>query len=105
MIAGIVASFIEYVLLAWFAAVGLFIGYKLFDGTIIMDGLTAERSGESFTFHRLQLIVVTIVFAAGYIIAALGKGPGQGMPDIAPPLLAGLLGSHFTYLGGRLFNS
>jgi hypothetical protein len=105
MIVGIVAPFVEYALLAWFGAMMVFIVYKLLDGTILTHGLISDRRGTSFAFHRLQLIAVTLLFAGGYIIAALGKGPGQAMPDIAPPLLAGLLGSHFTYLGGKLFNN
>lgn len=51
--------------------------------------------------HRIQLLCVTLIFAIGYLIEAVSRGPGQGMPDIAGPVLLALIGSQATYLGGK----
>jgi hypothetical protein len=102
MIWDILATAIRTALLGWFLIVGLLILYQVMTGAIATSGLVRHAGEESFGFHRLQLMGITLLFAAGYVVAALRQPPGLGMPDISTPLLAALLGSHAAYLGGKL---
>lgn len=102
MIWDVVAIMIRTALLGWFLILGLLILFRIFSGEIATSGLVRHAGEDSFGFHRLQLVAVTLLFAAGYVVAALRQPPGMGMPDISTPLLAALLGSHAAYLGGKL---
>jgi hypothetical protein len=103
MLVANVAPLIEYTLLAWFAGVGLLIGWRLLSGSIVLTGLINQEPEGSFGFNRAQMLAVTLLFAAGYVVAALGETPGHDMPDISPVLIAALFGSHAAYLGGKYY--
>ncbi len=92
---------IEVVVILWFVLLLAAVGWQMLTGRILVSGMLKHRSGRAFGFHRLQMAGVSLLFAAGYVIEALGKGPGSGMPDISTPMLALLVGSHATYLGGK----
>ena len=102
MIAEMVALLVRYALLGWLTALGLFILHQIVAGRIVTMAMVKSRSGESFSFHRLQMIAVTLLFAAGYVVVAIARDPALGMPNIPTPLLGALLGSHIAYLGGKL---
>jgi len=102
MIWDVLAMMIRTALLGWFLILGLLILFRIFSGEIATSGLVRHAGEDGFGFHRLQLVAVTLLFAAGYVVAALRQPPGMGMPDISTPLLAALLGSHAAYLGGKL---
>jgi hypothetical protein len=104
MIWDILGTTIEVTILAWFAMIALLILYKIMTGTIAISNVVRHAGEESFGFHRAQLLAVTLLFAAGYVIIALRQPAGLGMPDISTPMLAALLGSHAAYLGGKLLH-
>lgn len=80
-----------------FLVMGLIL-FRMLSGGIIMTGLLKLEPRAPFGLDRLQLLAVTLLFAAGYIVAALYRGPGDSLPDIPTPLLLVLIGSHGTYL-------
>lgn len=97
-----IAKIVEFAILAWFALLLANIAWQMTTGQIYLSGMLVHRDGRRLRFHRLQMLAISTIFAAGYAIAALGKGPGTGMPDISTPMLALLIGSHATYLGGKV---
>ena len=98
------ARAIEAVVILWFVVLLAAVGWQLLTGRIVTSGVLQHRGDGGFGFHRAQMLAVTLLFATGYVIAALSKGPGDGMPNISPPLLAALLGSHAAYLGGKFLS-
>jgi hypothetical protein len=98
----LVSAVIRMTILGWLGLFALTIMYQIMAGRIYLGNVISHDREQSFGFHRLQLIGVTLLFAAGYIVTALGQPADQGMPDISTPLLAALLGSHVAYLGGKL---
>ncbi|MEI9928310.1 MAG: hypothetical protein WDN44_12205 [Sphingomonas sp.] len=101
MLGDIVGRAVEWAILAWFALVLASIGWQVLAGRMPISGMVARRDGSGITFHRLQMVGVTLLFALAYLIDAIARGPGEGMPDISTPILAVLIGSHATYLGGK----
>ncbi len=99
-----IALAIKWTILGWFAAIALFILYKIVTGGISLEGVVRHKADGSFGFHRLQLLAMTLLFACGYVMFALRQPPGSGMPEISTPILAALLGSQTAYLGGKFFN-
>jgi hypothetical protein len=95
------AHLIEIAIVAWFLLVLATIGWQLASGRIWITGMLVHRGDGRLRFHRVQMLAVSLLFAAGYVITALGKGPGSAMPDISTPMLALLIGSHLAYLGGK----
>ena len=75
---------------------------RMLSGGIIVAGMLRTRKHAPFGFGRLQLLAVTLLFAAGYTIAALNKGPGDAMPEVPAPLLLILIGSNGTYLATKI---
>ena len=75
---------------------------RMATGHIHLQGLLRPRPGAPFSFDRLQLVAVTLMFAGGYLVAALSKGPGDRLPGISPALLLILIGSHGTYLSAKV---
>ena len=96
-----VSKTVEVVVILWFVLLLAAVGWQLLTGRIYVSGMLKHRSGRAFGFHRLQMVGVSLLFAAGYVVEALARGPGDGMPDISTPMLALLIGSHATYLGGK----
>ena len=104
MLVTFVTPLVKYALGAWLLAVAVVIFYRIFSGGIVTLSLVKVKHTDSFSFHRSQLMVITLLFCAGYIVTAVGRDPDLGMPDISTPLLAALLGSHAAYLGGKLLS-
>lgn len=96
------SRFVEITVAIWFAAVGSAVLLRMITGAIPLDGmLKHDRRGFGLQFHRLQLLAVTLFMAAGYLIIALGRGHAQSLPDVSPPFLLAVAGSHLTYLGNK----
>jgi hypothetical protein len=95
--------FVEITVTIWFAAVGGAVLFRLATGAIATGGMLSHGSGtsEHVQFHRLQLLAVTLMMAAGYLILALGRGHALSLPDVSPPVLLAVGGSHLTYLGNK----
>jgi len=102
MMWGSIALVMKWTILGWFGAIALLILYKIMTDEILIDGLTCNPGDSSFSFHRSQLLIITICFAVAYTLIALGQPAGKGLPDIATPILAALLGSHAAFIGGKL---
>ncbi|HEY0132270.1 MAG TPA: hypothetical protein VGB57_12800 [Allosphingosinicella sp.] len=93
-----IADIMTWLLAAWlFLAMGIIL-FHMLSGHIILTGLLKLEPRAPFGFDRLQLVAVTLLFAAGYVVAALYRGPGDTLPDIPTPLLLILIGSNGTYL-------
>jgi hypothetical protein len=78
--------------------------FRFLTGKIVVAGMLSDDRNTDFEIHRLQLLAVSLMFAAGYVVAALPHGGATSlpnMPDIKPVLLLGLAGSHAGYLGGK----
>jgi hypothetical protein len=98
--------FVEITVAAWFVAVGGVILLRMITGAIPLSGmLKHDRRSFGLEFHRLQLLAVTLMMAAGYLIIALGRGHAQTLPDVSPPFLLAVAGSHLTYLGNKFAQS
>jgi hypothetical protein len=97
------SKFVEWTVAIWFAGVGGAVLFRLVTGAIPTGGMLKHVRGgsEPFHFHRLQLLAVTLMMAAGYLILALGRHRGDGLPDVPPPVLLAVAGSHLTYLGNK----
>lgn len=93
-----VADIMMWLLAAWLFLVMGFILFHMLSGHIIVSGLLKPEPDAPFGLDRLQLLAVTLLFAAGYVVAALYRGPGDELPDIPAPLLLILIGSNGTYL-------
>ena len=96
-----IATVVEWLIGAWLALIFLIVFIKMASGTIILGGLLRLERTAPFGFDRIQLLFVTLLFAAGYTINGLAQGPGEGLPDIKDPLLLVLIGSNATYLAVR----
>ena len=94
--------FVEVTVAFWFAAMASVVLLRLVTGAIPMDGmLKHDRATIGVQFHRLQLLAVTLAMAAGYLVLALGRGHAHTLPDVTPPFLLAVAGSHLTYLGNK----
>jgi hypothetical protein len=94
--------FVEVTVAIWFAAIVFIIVFRMATGAIPLDGmLKTDARGSGLQFHRLQLVAVTLMMAAGYLILAIGRGHAHTLPDVTPPFLLAVAGSHLTYLGNK----
>ncbi|MBV9931756.1 MAG: hypothetical protein JO013_12535 [Alphaproteobacteria bacterium] len=93
----------EATVAVWFAALAAILLLRLATGAIPLDGLLKhDRRTLTFQFHRLQLVAVTLMMAGGYLILAIARGGhAQSLPDVTPPFLLAVAGSHLTYLGNK----
>lgn len=96
-----IARIAEVALLMSFGLILANIVWQMLNGRILVSGMLAHRNGR-LRFHRLQMVGVTTLFAGGYVYEALAQGPSTSIPDISAPMLALLVGSHATYLGGKI---
>lgn len=99
-----VSFVVESAIIAWLLCVIVGVLLQMANGRIVTAGLLGHSKTSGFTFHRLQLFVITLIFASGYAIEALRQQAGAGMPDIPATLLLVIFGSQFTYLGGVASN-
>lgn len=70
-------------------------------GEIILAGILQSRRSGRLKLHRLQMLVVTLVFAIGYLIVGLSHAGGSTLPNIPKLMLLALLGSQGAYLTGK----
>jgi hypothetical protein len=94
----VVADVTTWLLCGWLFAVMALILFRMLSGSIVLTGLMSLAPRAPFGLDRLQLVAVTLFFAAGYVVASLYRGAGDKMPDIPAPLLLILIGSNGTYL-------
>lgn len=94
----LVSEFAKWLFGGWLLLLFGFVVARMLSGHIIMTGLLSIEKRAPFGFDRLQLVFVTVLFAAGYLIAALARDPELGLPRIPTPLLLVLIGSNGTYL-------
>jgi hypothetical protein len=85
----------------WLLLIIALVVVRVLSGSILLTGLLRLENKMPFGFDRLQLLAVTLLFAAGYIIAALAKGPGDALPRIPTPLLLILVGSNGAYVASK----
>jgi len=93
-----VGTFLQWSLSAWLALIFLLVVVRMATGSITLVGLLRMDRKSPFGLERLQLVFVTLFFAAGYAIAALAQDSGKALPGIPTPLLLVLIGSQGTYL-------
>jgi hypothetical protein len=98
---GNLISGIEYSIAIWFVGVFVAVGWQAIRGEMLLSGLVVHTPGARLSFHRLQNLAVTLVFAAGYLIASLNQVPGDGLPDVPAVLLMPVMGSQGVYLLGK----
>jgi hypothetical protein len=98
---GVLAEVLKWVLGGWLALLAALIALRMLSGAMIISGLLRIEARAPFGFDRLQLVAVTLFFAAGYVVASLYRDPADGMADIPTPLLLILVGSHGTYLATK----
>jgi hypothetical protein len=94
----VLADVVTWLLAGWLFLVMAFILYQMLSGGIVLTGLLKLERRAPFGLDRLQLLAVTLFFAAGYVVASLYRGPGDKLPDIPTPLMLILIGSNGTYL-------
>jgi hypothetical protein len=95
--------YVEWAVGIWLALTMSVVLFRILTGRIIVAGMLRDDKDADFEIHRLQLLAVSLMFAAGYVAAALPHGGAAmpNMPDIKPVLLFGLIGSHGAYLAGK----
>lgn len=93
-----VGTFVQWSIGAWLALIFLLILARMATGSITLIGLLRMDRKSPFGLERLQLVFVTLAFAAGYALAALTQDSGKALPGIPTPLLLVLVGSQGTYL-------
>lgn len=91
----------KWLLGGWLFLVMGVILFRMLSGSIILTGLLQLDRQAPFGLDRLQLVAVTLFFAAGYTIAGLTRGPGDALPGIPTPVLLVLIGSNGTYLATK----
>jgi hypothetical protein len=98
-----ITKFVEVTVALWFGAIALMVVVRIVTGAIPLDGmLKHDPRSAGFDFHRLQLVAVTLMMAGGYLILAVQRGHAPSLPDVTPPFLLAVAGSHLTYLGNKL---
>jgi hypothetical protein len=95
-----IGATVEWTVLAWFFSILAVIVIQVIRGRILIAGMLGGSSG--VRIHRLQLLLVTLVFAGGYLARALAVAPGESLPDVPGALLVGILGSQGAYLGFKM---
>ena len=85
----------------WLALVIGTILVRMIGRRIILTGLLSVEKDAPFGLDRLQLLFFTLLFCAGYVLTALGKGRGDDLPDIPTIVLLVITGSHGTYLASK----
>ncbi len=98
----LIGGLVERALVAWFILLAAVLALKMLRGRILLRGLVSGAPGDRAQGHRLQMMLVTIGVAVGYVVEALHRPAGAAMPDISEPVLFAVLGSHGIYLGGKL---
>jgi hypothetical protein len=96
-----VSALVMKLILAAFAAV-VFI--QLLTGGINTTSLLygRQRDGQCyFSPGRVQLLVVTVLVALGYLVSVLKNPNRTALPDVDESVLALLFGSHIVYLSGK----
>jgi hypothetical protein len=86
------------------AAVVLF---KILTGAIRLSGLLngVQRDGTSgFSLGRAQLLLVTAVSAAYYVVQVFQNPSSNSLPGIPPALLGVVGGSQAVYLCGKAWS-
>jgi hypothetical protein len=91
-------AYLELILVTWLAVVMGYIVIRMLSGSILVTGLFRGEKTAPYGLDRLQLVFVTLFFAAGYVVASLARAPGDPLPDIPAPLMLVLIGSNGTYL-------
>jgi hypothetical protein len=95
---GEVAGIVKALIGAWLFFMIAIVVFRMATGGINLIGLLRLEQRAPFGLERVQLVAVTLMFAIGYTIAALYKGPGDALPRIPTPLLIILAGSNGAYL-------
>lgn len=95
---GELSVYIEWMFGIWLGLIMGLIVIRMLSGTIILTGLFQPDKEAPFGLDRLQLVFVTLLFAAGYLVASFRQAPGEGLPEIPTTLLMILIGSNGTYL-------
>jgi hypothetical protein len=93
-----VATIVRWMIGSWLAFVFIFVLTLILSGKIILAGLFRTDPKAPFGIDRMQLGFVTLLFAAGYLVASLARGPGEGLPEVPTPILLVLIGSNGAYL-------
>ena len=91
------ATFFEYFLQIWLAALAAVIAYRLLTGGISLNGLFS-MDGTRFSPERLQLFIVTLLMIVAYAEESLRT---MQMAPISNELVAFFAASHAVYLGGK----
>jgi hypothetical protein len=91
------ATFLEYFLQLWLVALTTLIAYRVLTGAISLNGLFS-MDGVRFSPERMQLLLVTLLMAAGYAEESLRT---MKMAPIANEFVVLFAASHAAYLGGK----
>jgi len=91
-------DYLEMILMIWLAVVMGYIVIRMLSGSILLTGLFRGEKTAPYGLDRLQLVFVTLFFAAGYVVASLARAPGEALPNIPAPLMLILIGSNGAYL-------
>lgn len=97
MIWGGLAESLKWLLGSWVILLALYLTFCMVSGRILLSGLLSLEKHAPFGMDRLQLLVVTLLFAGGYTLVALNRDGGD-LPEVPMPLLLILAGSNGAYL-------
>ena len=93
-----IADIAKWAIGLWLFGLMALVLSRMASGSIRLEGMLKLEPQAPFGLDRLQMVAVTLFFAAGYIVASLYRGPGSEMPDIPTPLLLVLIGSNGAYV-------
>lgn len=96
--------YVEWFVGGWLMLTIGVILFQVLTGRIVVAGMLSDDGDADLEIHRLQLFVVSMMFAAGYVAVALSHGGADrpDMPEIKPVLLLGLAGSQGAYLSRKI---
>jgi hypothetical protein len=100
------ATFMKVELALFLAALLLIIFLKIVSGRIRLDGMLRDKKTGKPSYARMQLVLVTLMAAAGFLWGAIGgEGGYENLLELdstlVDTLIAALAGSHTLYLSGK----
>jgi hypothetical protein len=94
-------TFLGWALRAWLALLAALLAWRMLTGGILVSGLLSRKRSGPAGLDRMQLLFITLFFAAAYAVTALAGDYRKALPDVPMPLLLILVGSHTAYLTAK----
>lgn len=88
---------------AFLTVLGVILTFRMLHGTINMEGLLKDDRTKKLSGGRLQLLIVTLVSATGYLFSMV-QSPSNVLPDVPVALLLLVGGGNVVYLSLKIYS-